>query len=108
MANTHETREMGDTLAILEDIAGHAISLALVSVDNMSATWSANIRRRVESIHSTTSATSGDTSGILTSVLEIVEGFMKVHSGNILARLVLPVAEYEADNSTHGELALTY
>lgn len=55
-------------------------------------------------LHSTASTTCCYSSSILASVLEVVQGFVKVDGGNILVRLVFPVAKNETKNSTHDDL----
>lgn len=59
-------------------------------------------------VHSTAGATCCDSSSILSSVLEVVEGFVEVDGRDVLVRLVFPVAKDETDNSTHVALALCY
>lgn len=57
-------------------------------------------------IHSTPGAACCYAGCILTSVLKVIQSLMKILCGNILARLILPVAENKTKNSTHCDLGL--
>mgnify|MGYP001114871658 CR=1 FL=1 len=58
MGNAHVSGKVADSLAILKDLGGHAIALALE--------------------YPTASSTGGDTASILTAMLQIVQAFVKI------------------------------
>jgi hypothetical protein len=81
MTETHESREVGHASAILEDLGGHAIALALVE---------------------TTTGTATDyTSSVLAAVLEKIESIVDLNRSG----LRLGVAMDNGNDTTHfGEL----
>lgn len=106
MANAHETGQIRNALAILEDVTSHAVALALVSIELVLISVFPRIGPRCEAIHPTTSAAGGYAGSILSSVLQIVEGFVKVLGSDVLTRLIRPMAQDQADDSTHGALTI--
>ena len=63
MSQSHKAGQICDSCSIVEDLCCHTISLALVN----STTWSACC----------------DSAGILSAVLEKVEGFVEVDGGRV-------------------------
>lgn len=82
VTESHESWKILNTLSILEDLGGHTVALALVD---------------------TSSAGTGcNTAGILSAVLEIVQGVVEVSRGIGGLAVLLEVAHDQGKNSTHG------
>jgi hypothetical protein len=79
MSETHESRQICNSCAIVEDFCGHAISLAL--------------------IYSTAGSACCDSTGILSTVLEEVEGFVEIDGGGVGSG----IGQNEGENTAHGE-----
>jgi hypothetical protein len=79
MSESHEAGQVGDARAILEDLGGHAVALALVEASASTAT--------------------DDAGRILTAVLEKVESIMHFDR----SRLRLRVAVNHSNDTTHDE-----
>ena len=63
MSQPHKAGQICDSCSIIEDFCGHTISLALINP----ATWSACC----------------NSTGILSTMLEKVEGFVKIDGGRV-------------------------
>lgn len=80
MAETHESREIGNASAVLENLGGHTVALALVET--------------------TTGAAADYSSSVLAAVLEEIEGIVDLNR----SRLRLGVAVDDCNDTAHFDV----